>query len=92
MNPLEGLLQEELHRLVDRIAVRAGQDTAAGLTPELRGRIERCEDRLTDLRAALLEGYAEWSRALEACEDAWAVAGLRKEGVEAPPRINRRAA
>ena len=92
MNTMERLLQDELNRLVDRIAVRTGEDTAAGLTPELRLRIERSEDRLTGLRAALLEGYAEWVRALEACEDAWAVAGLRKDAPEAPLRINRRAA
>ena len=32
MNAFERLLQDELNRLLDRIAVRAGEDTAAGLT------------------------------------------------------------
>jgi len=91
MNTLERLLQDELNRLVDRIAARAEDDTASGLKSDLRAHIERCEDRLTALRAALLDGYAEWTRALEECEDLWAVAGLRKDNAEAP-RISRKAA
>jgi len=92
MNALERLLQDELNRLLDRIAVRAGEDTAAGLKSDLRVPIERCEERLTALRTALLDGYAEWTRALDECEDLWAVAGLRKDGAEAPARIRRKAA
>lgn len=93
MNTLERLLQDELHRLVDRIAAHAGQDTAAGLRPDLKARIERCEDRLTGLRAALLDGYLEWARAIEECEDLWALAGLRQDAAEAPsPQLSRRAA
>jgi hypothetical protein len=92
MNAMERLLQDELNRLLDRIAVSAGEDTATGLTSDLRAPIERCEERVTALRAALLDGYTEWTRALEECEDLWAVAGLRKDGAEAPARISRRAA
>ena len=92
MNALERLLQDELNRLVDRIAVGAGEDSAAALKPDLKVRIERCEDRLTALRAALLDGYGEWIRTVEECEDLWAVAGLRKDGAEAPARISRKAA
>ena len=92
MNTLEAMLQDELNRLLDRIAARAGEDTSAGLKSDLRAPIERCEDRLTALRAALLDGYAEWTRTIEECEDLWAVAGLRKDGAEAPARISRRAA
>lgn len=87
MNHFERLLQDDLNRLVDRIAVRAGEDTAAGLKSDLRTRIERSEDRLTVLRAALLEGYAEWARAIEACEDLWALAGLRREAPEAAAQL-----
>jgi hypothetical protein len=92
MNALETLLQAQLNCLVDRIAVLVGEDTVAGLTPDLKARIGCCEDRLTELRAALLGGYAEWTRALEACEDVWAVASLRRDGPEAPARVSRRAA
>jgi len=62
MNTLDTMLQDELNRLLDRIAVRAGEDTSAGLKSDLRAPIERCEDRLTVLRAALLDGYAEIAR------------------------------
>ena len=92
MNAFERLLQDELNRLLDRIAVQAGEDTAAGLKSDLRAPIERCEERLTALRVALLDGYAEWTRTLDECEDLWAVAGLRKDGAEAPARISRKAA
>ena len=61
MSHFERLLQDDLNRLIDRIAVRAGKDTAAGLKSDLRAHIERAEERLTVLRAALLDGYAEWS-------------------------------
>ncbi|HTI55628.1 MAG TPA: hypothetical protein VMC04_15425 [Verrucomicrobiae bacterium] len=87
MNHFERLLQDDLNRLVDRIAVRAGEDTVAGLKSDLRTRIERSEDRLTVLRAALLEGYAEWARAIEECEDLWALAGLRREAPEAAAQL-----
>lgn len=93
MNTLERLLQDELHRLVDRIAARAGEDTVARLGPGLEARIERSEDRLTGLRAALLDGYIEWARALEECEDLWALAGLRQDAAEGPPpQLSRKAA
>ena len=92
MNTLDRLLQDELNRLLDRVAVRAGEGAAAGLKSDLRAPLERCEERLTALRAALLDGYEEWARTLEECEDLWAVAGLRKDGAETPARISRRAA
>jgi hypothetical protein len=77
MSHFERLLQDDLNRLVDRIAARAGDDAATG----------RSEDRLTVLRAALLDGYAEWARAIEECEDLWALAGLRGEAPEAAAHL-----
>jgi hypothetical protein len=86
MSHFERLLQDDLNRLIDRIAVRVGDGTAADLKSDLKLRIERSEDRLTVLRAALLDGYAEWARAIEECEDLWAVAGLRREEPEGAER------
>jgi hypothetical protein len=83
MKTLDDLLQDDLNRLVDRIAARAGQETAAGLKPDLKLRLERSESRLTGLRVALLEGYAEWLRAVDECEDLWALAGLRQDAEDA---------
>lgn len=87
MSHFERLLQDDLNRLVDRIAARAGEGTAAGLKSDLRTRIERSEERLTALRAALLDGYAEWERAMDECEDLWALAALRDEAPEAPAQL-----
>jgi len=87
MSHFERLLQDDLNRMVDRIAVRAGEGTAAGLKSDFKTRIEREEDRLTVLRAALLDGYAEWIRAIEECEDLWALAGLRREAPEAAAQL-----
>lgn len=79
MSHFDKLLQDDLNRLIDRIAVRAGEGTAAGLEPDLKAHIERSEERLTVLRAVLQDAYAEWARTLDECEDLWAVAGLRRE-------------
>ena len=90
MNTLERLLQDDLNRLVDRIAARMSADTGAGMAGELKARIDRSEDRLSGLRTALLDGYAEWARAIEECEDLWVLAELHRETEEATER--RRAA
>jgi hypothetical protein len=94
MNTLERLLQDEMYRLVDRIAAGAGENAmATALNPDLKARVERCEERLTGLRAALLDGYLAWARAIEEYEDLWALARLRQDALEAPPpQLSRRAA
>ena len=40
MSHFDRLLQDDLNRLIDRIAVRAGEGTAASLRPDLRAHIE----------------------------------------------------
>jgi hypothetical protein len=95
MNPLEHLLEDELNRLVDRIAVATHAGTVSATAkehPELRTRIEDAESRLADLRQALLAGYAEWQQAIEECEDLWTVAELESDGPVARPARARRAA
>lgn len=95
MNPLEHLLEDELYRLLDRIAVATRPGTVgatASQHPELRARIEQAESRLAALRAALLAGYAEWQQTIEECENLWAVAELGSEGPAAPSTRSRRAA
>ncbi|HEX5529158.1 MAG TPA: hypothetical protein VFZ82_06350 [Methylomirabilota bacterium] len=87
MSQFERLLQDDLNRMIDRIAARAGEGTAAGLKSDLKTRIERAEERLTGLRAALLDGYAEWGRALGECEDLWALADLRREAPETAAQL-----
>lgn len=82
MNPLEQLVQDELNRLVDRLAATAREGTVAGCAgqhPEVRARIEQAEARLSSARCALLEGYAVWREALSECGDLWALADLAAE-------------
>ncbi len=95
MNPLEHLLEDELNRLVDRLAVTIHPGTVsvtAGERPELRRRIEEAESRLAELRQGLLERYGEWKQLIEECEDLWAVAELESDGPSARPIRARRAA
>ena len=86
-NPLNGsaldrLLRADLAQLLDRLAVSPDSGTAlAELDPEARARTEEAEARLAAARLRLLAGYEEWSCALEACADLWAVAGLRATAV-----------
>jgi hypothetical protein len=95
MNALEHLLDDELNRLLDRIAAATRPGTVgatAGQHPELRSRIEQVESRLAQLRQALLARYAEWQEGIEECENLWAVAELESDGPSAPSRRSRRAA
>jgi hypothetical protein len=90
MNALERLLQDDLDRLVDRLAIttRAGAlGHSAERHPELRSRLETAERRICGLRDELLQRYADWRGALEECADVWAVASLAAEAtVDAPRR------
>lgn len=86
MNPLDRLLRDELNRLLDRIAVttRAGvAKVSARQLPDVRARLDEADARLAAKRQALLEEYAGWQEALEACEDLWAVAQMELEETQA---------
>jgi hypothetical protein len=90
-NPLNGsaldrLLRADLAQLLDRLAASPGEGTAlGGLDPEARARTEEAEARLAAARLRLLAGYEQWSRALDACADLWAVAGLRATAAASGP-------
>lgn len=82
MNPMDRLLRDELNRLLDRIAATTRPGVAkasARHLPDLRIRLDEAEARLSAKRQVLLEQYAQWQEALEACEDLWAVAQLELE-------------
>lgn len=77
MNALERLLQDDLNRLVDRIAATTHEGVVADsgdLGPELLLQLAASEARLSSIRHNLLRGYAEWRDALEDCADLWALA------------------
>jgi len=87
MNALDRLLQDDLNRLLDRVAAEAheGMAAQARARPDLAARIERAEERLSLARQSLLGGYEEWREVLEEYENLWALADLRAmEPVEQP--------
>ena len=93
--PLAHLLQDEINRLLDRLAGSLPDGTAATLgteDPTLAARIDEEEARLTGLRAALLEGYRQWQDSLQALEDLWALRGLKVDRLERAERASERRA
>ena len=87
--PLARLLQDEINRLLDRLAGSLPDGMAATLAledPALAARIDEEEARLTGLRAALLEGYRQWGDSLQALEDLWALRALK---ADRPDRLDR---
>jgi hypothetical protein len=84
MNGLERLLQDDLNRLVDRIAASTHEGVVASsgeFRPELLVRLAGSEARLSSVRHNLLRGYAEWRDALEDCADLWALADFATASV-----------
>ncbi|MBM3221927.1 MAG: hypothetical protein FJZ38_25210 [Candidatus Rokubacteria bacterium] len=77
MNAVDAVLQDELGRLMDRLAasVPGGslEATSAG-NPALRHRLDDVEITLATARATLLEDYGRWRRTLEDLESLWALA------------------
>ena len=87
MNPVERVLYDELTRFLDRVATsvpRADLGGARALSPTLRARLDDVDGRLAAVRAALLEGYGEWRRALDDAENLWALAAWRSAAAEEP--------
>ena len=77
MNAVDVVLQDELGRLMDRLAgsVPGGcLEAASAANPTLRTRLDDAEISLATARAALLEDYGRWRRRLEDLENLWAVA------------------
>jgi len=92
MNALEHLLQDDLNRLVDRIATNVRSDVTVGcgeMRPDLLAQLADSETRLSATREGLLRGYAAWLHELEECEDLWSLADL---AAASPAASDRRAA
>lgn len=85
MNAVEQVLSAEVNDLLERLAssVPGGCLTAIRASqPTLKKRLDETEGQLTIARAALLEGYGRWRRALEDVENLWALAAWRSAAEE----------
>ena len=79
MNALEQLLQDDLNRLIDRMAAQTHEGLVAGCEqrrPDVLLQLADSEERLTAARRRALEAYAVWRNALEECADLFALADL----------------
>src|SRR5262245_2502686 len=79
---LARLLQDEMNRLLDRLAGAVPGGSVATLIdddPDLAARIAAEEARLTDLRESLIDGYRRWGESLQSLEDLWAVRTLKAD-------------
>ena len=85
MNPVEQVLDDEVSRLLDRLAgsVPGGcLEAIGGGTPTLRRRLDEVEHQMAGIRASLLDGYGRWRRALEDVENLWALVAWRAAAPE----------
>jgi hypothetical protein len=85
MNAVEQVLGEEMNELLERLASSVPGGCLSAITaaqPTLRRRLDEMEDHLTCARAALLEGYGRWRRALEDVENLWALGAYRSTAEE----------
>jgi len=93
MNPVDRVMYEELTFLVDRLATSVPNGSLAQATaanPLLRARLDEADAQVAAARAALLEGYGRWRRALEDVENLWALAAWRRSA--APEEAGEQAA
>ena len=84
MSPIERLLLDDMHRLLDRIAGLGSDGIGSQLAahPHIRSLIEASEARLTAMRADLIGAYRHWEDAIEEYEDLWALSALKRMGPE----------
>lgn len=85
MNPVERLLYDEVTHLMDRLATSVVRGTTIPTTtPTMRARLDEAESDLATARAAMMESYGRWRRALEDVENLWALAAWRSTAAEEP--------
>ena len=85
MNAVEQLLYDEVTHFVDRLATSVGPGaTVSAAIPTMRARLDDAESELATARAAMMESYGRWRRALEDVENLWALAAWRSRAAEEP--------
>jgi hypothetical protein len=85
---MERVLQEEITRLMDRLAASMpenGIERMRGANPTLSQRLDEMDATLAGIRSSLLDGYGRWGRALDDLENLWALAAWRSAASEEVP-------
>ena len=90
MNPVDEVLRRELTELLDRLATSVPEGNSMFSDPTFKARLDRADAELAAARAALLEGYGRWCRALEAVVNLWALDGGRSSSAERPNTLEQR--
>ena len=91
MNAVERVLGGEIDELLERLAASVPGGCLSAISarqPTLKKRLDEMEDHLTGARAALLDGYGRWRRALEDIESLWAL-GAYHSAAEEPVEPSR---
>jgi hypothetical protein len=86
MNGVDAVLRNELEHLMDRLAAtvpNGSLESTSMANPTLRTRLDDIEVSLAVARAALLEDYGRWRRALDDLENVWALAAWAHGKAEA---------
>ena len=85
MNAVEHLLYDEVTHFMDRLATSVAPGAVAPTSlPGVRARLDDAEAELAAARAAMVESYGRWRRALEDVENYWALAAWRSSAAEEP--------
>ena len=95
MNAMERLLSADIARAIDRLATSIPEGSLERMhtvTPTLAARLTAVETGLAGARAALVEDYARWTRALDDLENIWALAAWRSAAEEPLDAVSRLAA
>jgi hypothetical protein len=85
MNSVERVLDDEVSRLLDRLAASVPDGCLQAMearSPALRRRLDEVEGQMAAVRASLMDGYGRWRRALEDIENLWALAAWKTGGAE----------
>jgi hypothetical protein len=85
MNSMERLLNDEITRLLDRLATslpEGGIERMRAANPTLKHRLDEMETALAGLRNTLIDGYGRWGQALGDLENLWALAAWRSAASE----------